>query len=323
MAFLLVALNFSKPAQYRADLSFMLNDDGSNPLGGLSSMLGQFGFGVGGSESNIDKIMELSRARVISQSVLFSKEAVDGHSDYLGNHLINTLKSNGQWAKKGLLSFGGPGEHDISEFNFTHDSISGFDILENKSLKSLYGYLVGGNKMGGAFMTDYSEMSGIMNFHVTTSNPELSIDLVNKYYDELNAFYFEKAREKQMQDYNLVKTKHDSITAELKSVQYALADFEDRNRNLFRKVDNLKEMQLRGNEMKLIAMMQESEKQLQITQLALENKAAYIQLIDRPLPPLRPINKGRIYYFLFGGFLGGLLSIGFLLLKRMYQQTMA
>lgn len=300
----------------------MLNDDNSGSLGGLTSMLGQFGLGVGSSESNIDRIMELARARVITESSIFRGEGAESPSQYYANQLIENLKSRKAWSKKGLFSLGGDDGLDLQDFNFTHDSVSNFTLKENKALKKIYTHLVGKEKTGGAFQTDYSELSGIMNFHVTTSDPELSVNLVNRYFDELSTYYIDKANEKQKQDYALVKSKYDSIQTELNRVQYSLADFEDKNRGLYRRVDNLKEIKYRGEEMKLVTMLTEAEKQLQITQLTMENSQAYIQLIDRPLLPLKPVNKGRIYYFLLGGLLGGLLSLAYLTAKKVYADLL-
>ena len=300
----------------------MLNDDSSGSLGGLTSMLGQFGLGMGSPESNIDRIMDLARARVITEASIFQKEGMNQSNDYLANFLIDDLKTRKAWSKKSKFSFGGSDGLDLEDFRFTHDSISNFTLQENKALKKLYTHLVGKEKTGGAFQTDYSELSGIMNFHLTSSDPELCVNLVNRYFDELSDFYVEKANEKQKQDYSLVKSKYDSIQTKLNSVQYSIADFEDKNKGLYRRVDNLREIKLRGEEMKLVNMLAEAEKQLQITQLAMENSQAYIQLIDRPLLPLRPVNKGRVYYFLLGGLLGGVLSIGYLIFKKVYADLL-
>jgi len=301
----------------------MLNDENSGSLGGLTSMLGQFGLGMGSSESNIDRIMELARARVIAQASIFQKDKIADSEDYIANHLISDLRSRKMWASDGLLNFGSDEDLDIKDFNFTHDSVAAFTLSENKALKKLYIHLVGKNKLGGAFATDYSELSGIMNFHVSSADPELSVKLVNNYYDELSAYYLEKTNEKRTKEYELIKSKYDSIQTALNKVQYSLADFEDRNRGLYRRVDNVREKKLRGEEMKLFAILEELEEQLQLSQLAMENNQAYIQLIDRPILPLKPVNKGRLYYFLLGGLLGGILSITYLLIKKIYRNLIS
>jgi len=301
----------------------MLNDDSKASLGGIGNIIGQMGLGVGSSESNIDKIIELSRARAINQRALFQRDQIHNTEDYLANHLIHSLKDLNAWEDKSMFSFGADDGLDLQDFQFSHHAVDSFSILENKALKKIYAYLVGRDKTGGAFKSDYSELSGIMYFQLTTGNPELSIKLVNKLYDQLSAYYVETAAEKQRYEYNLVKNKYDSINTALKTTQYTLAKFEDQNRSLIKRRDALREKQLEGEEMKLVTMLGEAEKQLQIAHISLENKSAFIQLIDRPLLPLKPINKGRIYYFLLGGFLGGLFAIAFVVISTMYKEIMS
>lgn len=308
---------------YKADLTFMINDDEGGSLAGLAGMLGQFGLGMGGGESNLDKILELSKARIITQKALFEKAEIDGQNDYLANHLISSLKQEKKWASKGLLSFGDDDELSLTDFSFTNDSFPTFSLKENKALKKLHSHIIGKEKMGGAFTSDYSEVSGIMEFSMMTSNQELSIMIVDQLFDKLSDYYVDKTASKQRADFNLIKSKYDSIQTRLNSVQYSLAKFEDEYQGLIRKQDQLRRKQLQGEELKLATMVGEVEKQYQIASLTLENKTAYIQLIDKPIAPLKPANKGAFFYLLLGGLLGGLLSVGFLIAKKTYRDIMA
>ena len=137
----------------------MINDDEGGSLAGLAGMLGQFGFGMGGGESNLDKILELSKARIITQKALFEKEEIDGQNDYLANHLISALTQEKKWVNKSFFSFGNKDELNLTDFSFTHDSFPAFSLLENKALKKLHTHIIGKEKMGGAFTSDYSEVS--------------------------------------------------------------------------------------------------------------------------------------------------------------------
>ena len=118
--------------------------------------------------------------------------------------------------------------------------------------------------MGGAFRSDYSELSGIMEFSMTTSHPELSIQIVNQLFDKLSKYYIDKTAVKQRADFDLIKSKYDSIQTRLTSVQYSLAKFEDQHQGLIRRQDQLKKKQLQGEELKLATMVGEVERQYQI-----------------------------------------------------------
>ena len=230
----------------------MLNEDDEGPLGGFANILGSFGFGgMGSSESNLDKILELSKTRAISKKALFEQETLNEQTDFLANHIIHSLEKQDKWFKTGFFSFGADDGLSLENFRFRHDSFPSFTILENKALKKLHDYLTGREKYAGIFASDYSELSGIMKFSVTTDNPNLSIITVNNIYDNLSNYYQEKTAGKQRKDYEIIQTKYDSITNLLSSVQYSLAEFGDRNRNLFRKKDLMREKQLKGEEYKL------------------------------------------------------------------------
>ena len=322
-AFLFFALNYNTKALYKADLTFMLNENEGGSMGGLASMLGQFGLSGGSTESNLDKILQLSKARIISQEALFEKTNIEGQNDFVANHLIESLTYLDRW-KSGRLSklLGGQEELSLDDFKFTHDSISAFSLKENKALKKIHAHVVGVNDNSGLFKSDYSELTGIMTFSMISSEDDLSIDLVNLMYEKLSNYYIEKAVEKQNYDYRVIKSKYDSIAYELNNVQNQLAYFQDRNKSLFKKQDQLVENKLRIEEQKLFTLYAEAEKQKQIAELSLNSKTPYIQAIDTPIKPLRPINKGRIYYFLLGGFIGGLLSCSYVIIKKMYQEIM-
>lgn len=324
MAILMFLVNMKKTPVYKADLSFMINEDEGGALGGLASMLGQFGLGMGGNESNLDKIMELSKTRVIAQQALFQKEEIKGVTDYLANHHIQSLKDNNKWDKQGFFDFVSSDDGlDLSDFKFTNDVFDTYTIKENKALKKLYKKMVGKELKGGAFESSFSELSGIMHFSLTSNDADLSIATVNAYFDQLSSFYSEKTTQKQEADYRLIKSKYDSINTRMNSVQYTLAKFEDQNQGLISKRDLLKKKQLQGEEMKLAAMIGEIEKQYQLAQLSLENKMDFIQVIDKPIPPLKPANRGKVFIFLLGGFLGGVLSIIYLVLRKIFKDIMA
>ena len=104
---------------------------------------------------------------------------------------------------------------------------------------------------------------------------------------------------------------------------YSIAKFEDENRGLITKKDAYKLKRMKGDELKLSTMYSEIEKQYQLATISKERTSEYIRVIDRPLLPLRPVNKGRIYYFLLGGLLGGIMSVAYLFVKKTYKDIMA
>jgi len=321
-AFIFFAWKFDTKPMFKADLTFMLNEDESGSLGGLSALIGQFGFSTGSTESNLDKILHLSKARAVTQKTLFDSISLNNRKDYVANHLIESFKYLNIWKAGRLSKLIGEDEYNIDDFMFTHSDVKSFTLTESKALKKIHGLLAGNKDSKGFFSSDYSELTGVMEFSVLTADPELSIILINNLYDKLSKYYIEKSVEKQEHDYNVIKSKYDSITVALNSVQNRLAYFQDSNRNLFRKQDMLVENKLRIEEQKLFTLYAEAEKQKQIAELTLNNKTPYIDLIDSPLGPLKPANAGRFFYFLLGGFLGGLFACSIVIVRKIYHEIM-
>ena len=322
-ALLMFAWKFNTKALYKADLTFMLNEDESGSLGGLSALMGQFGLSSGSSESNLDKILQLSRTRTITQKAFFEKANIDGKEDYIANHFISSFEKMKKWKSRGLSNLlGSDDKYNIENFRFTHDSIENFSLLDKKALKKIHTLIAGNESEGGYFTSDYSDLTGIMKFSILTTDPELSIVTVNQMFDKLSSYYVEKSVEKQEYDYKVIKSKYDSIATELNIVQGKLAYVQDSNRDLFRKQDQLVENKLRIEEQKLFTIYAEAEKQKQIAELTLNNKTPYIQAIDKPIGPLKPANAGRFFYFLLGGFLGGLLACGIVVMRKIYSDIM-
>lgn len=314
---------FSTDAQYKAQLTFMVNDDeGGGSMAGLGGLLGSFGFGGGGGgKNNLDKILELSKTRKISQKALFQQVEIGDKKDFLANHIINYKDTIGEWGVKPFYNFWSP-ESKLKNFRFTGDSIQAFSKLENSALKGVHGLLVGGDTAPGFITSGYSEESGIMYLSANTKNTDLSIVLCNTLYKQLSEYYVTKTIEKQKFTYDIVKSKYDSIQVALKSAQYTLAKFEDRNQNMYGRVDNLEELRLNQEVQKLGIMYGEAAKNIEIADFSLKNKTPFVQEIDFPIAPLSGYKPSLFRSLIIGGFLGAFLSIGFIVVRKIYRDTM-
>ncbi|MBT8231126.1 MAG: hypothetical protein HKO66_16290 [Saprospiraceae bacterium] len=315
-------LTFNQAKEYNAQLTFMINEDEGGSYSGLTSILGQFGLG-GSQESNLDKILELSKSRRITQRAIFDTVMIENEEDFLGNHLIKEMKANNEWkGDNGMFSVS-EDSLNLKDFLFTHDSIEVFTTKENKALKKVHSILAGDNNQKGIMSCKYNELSGIMTLNVQTKGASLASALANKLFENLSEYYIDKATEKQKYDHDIIKEKYDSINYALANVEYKLANFEDRNRDLFRKKDILQKNRLGAEKQKLQYMSGKAEEQLQLAQLTLENKTPYIQVIDYPLLPLKPINRSLLFYLILGGIIGVFLSTSYVIIKKYYKSIMS
>ena len=323
LGLLVFFVKLNNPNTYQANLTFMLNDDQNGSLSGLTAILGSFGLGSlgGAKESSLDRILELAKSRRITQNAIFAESTISGKKGFLANHLIEILEENNEWEASGF--FESEDSLSLKDFRFEHDSLDIFNTLENKALKKIHKEIAGNENYTGILDCSYNELTGIMTLSIEGYNDEFVVKMVNSLFENLSTYYIEKAIEKQKYDYDIIKEKYDSINYALSNVEYKLASFEDSNKNLYRKKDILAKNRLSTERQKLQFMSGKAEEQLQLAQLSLENKTPFIQVIDKPLLPLKPTNNPPVILLILGCFVGGFLATSFVILKKFYLEIMS
>jgi len=303
----------STPVTYTAELTFMVNeDDGGGGIGGMSGILGQFGLGGGKGKNNLSKILDLAKSRNIIQQAMFDSVTINNREDKIGNHIILIYEYHETWKDDttGLKQF---------LFDNNTDQVS---KLHNRVLKSIYSRIIGNSKMPGLFSNGVDEDTGIMRFNSSTVNEELSINLCNKIYEKLATFYVTKTIEKQKEVFDLMLQRVDSLQKKMQNTEYRLATFKDSYNGLFTTKSKLKEGQLERDVRVLNEMYAASLKNFEIADFSLKNKTPFIQLIDEPLGPLMAQGEPIVKNFILGGFLGVFISIVFLIIRKIYRDTM-
>jgi len=302
----------SKPI-YNANLTFMLSDDkgGGN---GLSALFGQFIGGGGGGKNNLDKLLELSKSRRIIQEVLFDSTRIQGKDTYLANHLIDFYDIHEKWEEDTT---------GLKNFYFQQDSVEAFTVTENKAFKLLYAKLVGSETRKGLFNGSYGDETNILKFSVKSLNETLSIDLCNSIFESLSHFYVTRTVEKQKKTYDIVKFKMDSISTEIAIKENGLARFKDTSLGLWTNKDKLTQARLQRDLQVLYQMFEVAVKNHEISEHSLKSQIPYIQLIDDPISPIKPEVSSKLSALILGGLAGGILSVFFILARRIYRDIMA
>jgi len=303
----------STPVTYEAELTFMVNEDDGGGMGGVSAILGQFGFGGGrGGKNNLDKILELAKSRHIVQQIMFDTISINGRSDIISNHIISFYDYHNKWEKDTT---------GLRQFLFTKNA--GFSRTENKVIKILYKRIVGSSEVEALVSTGINKDTGIMTFSSTTVNEGLSIQLCNLIYDKLSTFYINTTIEKQQQTFDVMQQKVDSIKNAMKRTEYELANFRDSNAGLYTTKAKMREIQLQRDVRVLNEMYAVSLKNFEIADFSLKNKTPFIQVIDMPIEPLKIKEESVVKNLIIGGVLGGFFSIFFLMSRKVYRDTMS
>ncbi len=303
-------------AYYPAKLTFMVNDEEGGGLGGMASVLGNFGFGGGGGDYNLEKMLELIKSRKIIQKVLLNKGHALGQTDYFANHLIKAYDYHEDWSEdttglNGLL--------------YNHDSIPIFSRAENKALKILHTRLIGSKEQGidALLKSVISESTGIMTLSINTFDEDLSINLLENAFEELSKFYVDKTIEKQKHTYDAISSKADSLHKELNSSEYGLANFMDKNRGLYNKTDQLQRLRLEAKVKMLGAAWAKVEEQKEMAEFSLRDRTPVIQIIDLPIAPIKPAGKSLIMALITSILLGIVLGLIFVLGRKIFRDIMA
>jgi len=306
--------------EYTAQLTFMVNEDeGGGGLGGVSSVLGSFGLGGGsGGEYNLEKMLSLLKSRKIIQEVLLKRVKLNGEEDYFANHIIKLQGLHENWSD--------PGEGtDLSNFLFTRADIANFDIRENTALKYIHTHLIGNthSSIPAKLKSTISEDTGIMEISIDTEDEQLSIRLIEALFDRLSTYYVDKSIEKQLNSYNIVSAKADSIQTELRNSEYALANFMDKNRGLYNRKDQLQQFRLEAQVKMLGTAYAKVIEQKEIAEFSLNDQTPVVQIIDYPISPIEPskssLVKNIILSLLIGGFLGGFIVVA----RKILRDTLA
>jgi hypothetical protein len=308
---------------YQAKLTFMLNQNEGGSFSGLGGILGQFGFGEK-SEFNKNKIMILNKSRRIVEKAIFEKVKINNKVDFLANHIIINQDTLGKWASVPFYMRPFSKDNPLKGFIFKNGNFERFSELENTALKSVYNVVAGNPDKGdaGVMTNGFDKESGIMHISTVTTNPELSIAITNKVFDNLSRFYIEKTIEKQKATYDVLKSKTDSIFALLQGKEAGAAAIEDRNVASWGSTTKLPSRRHTRDIQKLTIMYSETLKNLEIADFAVKNQMPLVQPIDRPIMPITGEKTSIIKSLMIGLFLGFFVSSLFIILRRIIREAL-
>ena len=299
----------TKPT-YTASLTFLVNGNEGSSLG-IAAIAGKLGLdGLGGNNTNLDKITGLSKSRRIVQLALFHREVIDGKDDFFANHLIRERNLHKSWEKDTT---------GLKDFEFKHNNFERFNRAENKALLELYDILSGEK---GIFTCSFAKTSEMLTLDMETTNETLSIELIQAIFSELGDFYVKKSTTKEAKTYRVLKEQSDSIKRLARSREASAASFDDRTRGLILNQDKLPSEQMKKEALIYNTMYAESQKNLAIAGFALESKAPYIQEIDLPIAPLKPKLKSKKMAVVLGLLIGGFLGVLFVVLRKKIKEAL-
>ena len=295
-------------ATYTATVSFTLEQKGSGGAGALGGLASSLGLGdVGGSSSGMfggENVLHLMKSnRIIHQSL---KEAqVDlkgGHllNAYLKNHFEKPLK------EKKIELFA----EDLDSTTFTRQQDS-LLLMITKNIRE--GQLVAERQ---------DKKTSIINLEVEDINEEWAYLFSKALVKNAIDLYLEIKVGKLMRTENELTQKKDSIRGLLDGSITTLAYETDLNSHtpLMRYKTNQAKKQIDVEVLK--TMYGNIIQNLEMTKFQRSQEQPIIEIIDEPILPLNKKKFGKAKGLVIGGFLAGLIIIGWLVLRRLLKTVM-
>jgi hypothetical protein len=303
-----LAYSFIKKPVYTATLSFALEDENSSGgLGGALGLASSFGFDLGGSGGSIftgSNLTELFKSRKMVEQTLLTPVEIGGKTISLAEMYIQNKEWRDKWDKKPKLK-------DIqflpnpnrNYFTRVHDSIFG-EIFKDLSKNSLT-------------VAQKDKKIDIITMDVSTTN-----ELFSKYFCEALAkrvgdFYIVTKTKKARANMTILQKQTDSIRGELNGAITGVAVANDNtfglnpSLNVRRTPSARRQVDVQAN----TAILTELVKQTELAKVTLRKETPLIQVIDRPILPLKKEKVGKAIGILCGGILAGFL-VSFVLIIR-------
>ncbi|WKL45057.1 Wzz/FepE/Etk N-terminal domain-containing protein [Flavobacterium sp. ZE23DGlu08] len=307
-----LAYSFSKKPVYTATLSFALEDEkGGGGLGGALGLASSFGIDIGGGGGSIftgSNLTELFKSRSMVEQTLMSPVVVDGKTISLAEMYIQNQGWRDQWNDKPkfkAIQF----LPDIKRKYFTraHDSILG--VVYQDLSKT------------GLAVAQKDKKIAIINIDVNSTD-----ELFAKYFTEALAkqvsdFYVTTKSKKARMNMDILERQTDSIRGELNGAITGVAVANDNTfalnpaMNVRRAPSARRQVDVQAN----TAILTELVKQTELAKVTLRKETPLIQVIDRPILPLKKEKFGKAKGILMGGFLFSFLTILGVVFRRVFR----
>ena len=300
---------------YKAVLSFAMEDDKSG--GGLGSALGlasSLGItsGGGGGIFTANNLTQLMKSRLVVEKALLKPILINGKKSTLAEYYIEINNIRKSWNDKPALK-------NIT-FLLSRDSIR-YTRQQDSLLKNIYSALASKQNL---LIDQKDKKFTIFNIEVTNENELFAKLFCESLANETSNFYVQTINKKFRLNVEILQKQVDSVKLELKNSINGIAAEIDNIYNLnpaFNKktaVSKNKQVDMQTNS----AILTNLVVQLELAKINLRKETPLIQEIDHPTLPLEKEKLSKLNYLILGGFLGGFLSIIFLILHELYKKMM-
>ena len=308
-----LAYSFIKKPIYTATLSFALEDEkGGGGLGGALGLASSFGIDLGGGGGSIftgSNLTELFKSRAMVEKTLLSPVVVDGKTVSLAEMYIQNNKWRDKWKDKPKLS----------ALQFLPDTKRKYFTREHDSI---LGVMYQDLSKTGLAVGQKDKKIAIITIDVNSTNELFSKYFTEALVKEVSDFYVMTKSKKARMNMDILERQTDSIRGELNGAITGVAVANDNTfmlnpaMNVRRAPSARRQVDVQAN----TAILTELVKQTELAKVTLRKETPLIQIIDRPILPLKKEQFGKAKGIVLGGVLAGFLIVILLIVRRIVKQ---
>lgn len=304
---------FKKP-KYVATVSFALEDDKSGGFGGALGLASQFGFDLGGSAGGAfsgGNLIELMKSRsMVERSLLCPVTPGDSTTS-----LADLFLDFREWKKKW------PAENGLQTIHFKVDSSR---RNYSRQMDSVLGLIYKDITSKSLSVSERDKKISIIDVTLSEENEVFAKVFTETLIKVVSDFYIDTKTRKTSSNVAILQKQTDSVRSELDNDITRMASNNENtfalNSALFVKRTPAQKNQISAQAN--TAILTELVKNLELAKVTLRKETPLIQLIDRPIYPLRKEKASKAVSLVFGAFLFGFLTVLYLTIRRAAKKYM-
>lgn len=302
---------FKKP-KYTAKLSFALVEGGSNS--GLADLASSFGFGglFGGNSDAFsgDNLLEIISSKKAVEQTLLTPIIFKGKQNTLADVFIQISGFRKKWNKDNkvpeLKTLSYPIGQPRDSFTRVQDSIMNVLYEIVSSPKSLS-------------IARKSKKVSIVNVVFTHRNEFFAKNFVELLMEQTYKFYLETRTAQIRANLEMMQHKADSVKILYEEALYKGAAVPQVNINPALRLASVPRLKQESNAQLYGSVYAEVLKNLEALKLDLARQTPLVQIIDKPRYPLFDNRLGKLKGLIFGGILGGIFIVCYLVGKEILR----
>ena len=303
----------SKPV-YSASLTFVLDDQQTSDVGGAMGLANMLGFNISGGAGGIfsgGNLIELFKSRTMVEQTLLSPVDANSNQISFAEMYIQMQGWREQWQKNDKLkAIQFLPNTDRSKFSREQDSIMGvmYQSISQGSLK----------------VEQKDKRLDIITLEMQSGNENFAKYFAEALAKEVSDFYIATKSQKARINMDILEKQTDSVRAQLNAAISGVAVASDNTfglnpaLNVARVPSTKKQVDVQANTGTLMELIKQSE----LAKVMVRKSTPLIQIIDRPIFPLKVQKLGKLRSIIIGGFAGGVFILVVLIFLRiLYSPT--